>query len=277
MRKNFVLHWRSVRPVPKLVIDFGDGRKMERTLTGNSIHYVLSPDGQVVDAIPGVYGPAAFLKQLTRGVSAASILIRTKPDDRRIEELRSYHRTRVAELEREWQNDVQRAGLQTPPSREIPKPTGLAPSAQAAAAASISKALVVERPMLRGLSHPWALESIGNDPGWSAIARLYQDETSLDMSTRRLMTRKDPALRGRVMAMAINGFQFAIAEDTVRDEYVYHAAIHRWLAGSGPMPTVDALNDRVYAELFLTPGWDQWLGLRPASSYSGIDNDGLLK
>src|SRR5262249_11081464 len=31
---RFILHWKSVRPVPKVTIDFGDGRKLERTLTG---------------------------------------------------------------------------------------------------------------------------------------------------------------------------------------------------------------------------------------------------
>ena len=57
LRDNYVLHWKSVRPVPKVTIDFGDGRKLERTLTGNSIHYILTPDGEVVDALPGLYGP----------------------------------------------------------------------------------------------------------------------------------------------------------------------------------------------------------------------------
>src|SRR5688572_7567902 len=33
LRDNFVLHWQSVRPVPRVTIDFGDGRVLERTLT----------------------------------------------------------------------------------------------------------------------------------------------------------------------------------------------------------------------------------------------------
>lgn len=43
---HFVLHWKSVRPVPKVTIDFGDGRKLERTITGNSIHYILDAEGR---------------------------------------------------------------------------------------------------------------------------------------------------------------------------------------------------------------------------------------
>jgi hypothetical protein len=59
LREQFVLHWQSVRPVPKVTIDFGDGRKLVRTLTGNSIHYVLDAHGHPVDALPGLYGPKA--------------------------------------------------------------------------------------------------------------------------------------------------------------------------------------------------------------------------
>src|SRR5204863_3294298 len=49
LRDHFVLHWKSVRPVPRITIDFGDGRKVERTITGNSIHYVLDADGRILD------------------------------------------------------------------------------------------------------------------------------------------------------------------------------------------------------------------------------------
>ena len=62
LRENYVLHWKSVRPAPKVTIDFGDGRKIERTLTGNSIHYILDEKGGIIDALPGLYSPQIFLK-----------------------------------------------------------------------------------------------------------------------------------------------------------------------------------------------------------------------
>ena len=64
LRTNFVLHWQSVRPVPRVTIDFGDGRKLERTLTGNSAHYVLASDGTPLDVLPGLYSPLAFRQWL---------------------------------------------------------------------------------------------------------------------------------------------------------------------------------------------------------------------
>ena len=64
LREDFVLHWQSVRPVPRVTIDFGDGRRVERTLTGNSCHLVLDPYGRVVDALPGLLAPDVFVDQL---------------------------------------------------------------------------------------------------------------------------------------------------------------------------------------------------------------------
>jgi hypothetical protein len=66
LRERFVLHWESERPVPRVTIDFGDGRKLERTLTGNSIHYILDSEARPLDALPGLYGPNAFLRGLTK-------------------------------------------------------------------------------------------------------------------------------------------------------------------------------------------------------------------
>jgi len=66
LRRDFVLHWQSVRPVPKVTIDFGDGRRIERTLTGNSVHLVLDMYGQPADALPGLVAREAFLEQLAQ-------------------------------------------------------------------------------------------------------------------------------------------------------------------------------------------------------------------
>jgi hypothetical protein len=66
MRENFVLHWSSERPVPVVTIDFGDGRIMRRTLTGNSVHYLLDENGVPIDALPGLYAPKAFLAELQK-------------------------------------------------------------------------------------------------------------------------------------------------------------------------------------------------------------------
>lgn len=277
LRERFVLHWQSVRPVPTITINFGDGRKMERTLTGNSIHYVIDSEGRVIDALPGMYGPGAFLRELHRISSAVEELTALRTDEERDAALRRYHQERLNELEHAWLNDVRRTGLSTAPSRVIPKtPNGVPPSAQTAAITAVSKAVMVERPILRGMSaNPKLLDSIGGDAGWSMIAGLHAEDAILDRATRGLMSFKDPTLSGVKLDAAASALERAIAEDTVRNEYVFRTWIHRQLAKASLTADVASLNERIYTELFLTPSSDPWLGLRPAGGYSGIDDDGV--
>jgi len=62
--ENWVLHWSSERPAPKVEIDMGDGRVLTRTITGNSIHYALDAKGRPIDALPGLWTPDAFTAAL---------------------------------------------------------------------------------------------------------------------------------------------------------------------------------------------------------------------
>src|SRR5262249_29402307 len=113
LRENFVLHWKSVRPAPRVTIDFGDGRKIERTLTGNSIHYVLDYDGRPVDAIPGLYGPAAFLRALDQALSAFHLIERGGPA--RDASLVAYHQ-RAGELAwAHFKTDISQTGARLDP------------------------------------------------------------------------------------------------------------------------------------------------------------------
>ena len=277
LREQYVLHWESVRPVPKLSIDFGDGRRMERTLTGNSIHYALDPDGLVIDALPGLYGPGAFLRELQRISLAAATLRSLKSGPERNAALRQYHKTRADEIEQAWLSDVKRAGLVVAPSRELPKPLGT-PRAETATRVGITKAVMIERPILRGLSdRPSGLDSIASDAGWSRIARLHVQDTTLDESTLALMSFKDPAMNRGSRQLATLALGNTTAEDTVRNEYVFRPVILKWLASGFGVSDAGSMNEKIYAELFLTPGWDAWLGLRPDAAYSGIDDDGLKR
>jgi hypothetical protein len=281
LRERFVLHWQSVRPVPKVTIDFGDGRKMERTLTGNSVHYVLDSEGRFIDALPGLYGPGAFVRELDRFLQVAASLKALRTDEERSTELRRYHEGRLRETESAWTADIKRAGLLVAPSREIPISPGpgtTPPSAQRAAPVGIAKAVSIERPILRGMSeNPTLLDSIARDAGWSTLARMHFIDANIDRSTEALMSFKDPALTGGNLQLASNALRQAIAEDTVRNEYIYRARIHRWVASLAVSLDLASLTEKIYAELFLTPSWDTWLGLRPAGAYSGIDGDGLRK
>jgi hypothetical protein len=72
-------------------------------------------------------------------------------------------------------------------------------------------------------------------------------------------------------------FQQSMALDTVKNEYTLHRQIHEWFAAGQAPGDVDALNERVYAELFLTPSSDPWLGLAPGDVYTALDRGGLTE
>jgi hypothetical protein len=56
--------WESVRPVPIVRIDFGNGTVLTRTLHGNIATCACTADGQVLDVLPGIYAPASYLERL---------------------------------------------------------------------------------------------------------------------------------------------------------------------------------------------------------------------
>jgi hypothetical protein len=304
LRERFVLHWQSVRPVPVVTIDFGDGRSLQRTVTGNSVHYVLDTAGRPIDALPGLYGPRAFLLTLERAEQVNRSIAGLDAQIAR-QALVQYHGRRLVELRREWAEDLRKVGaLATaqPPAEQVlltnaalpgarapvqaAKAGGAVPAAKAARVA-ISKGFV-ERPILaaaRSLPDEM-LSRAATDPTWQAIARLHGDQSTLDSASVRLISRQHPTAAEAApqavtkwvvedpLVRMIRKFQQAIALDSVRNEYLLHLQIHGWFV-AGPIDDLDALNERVYSELFLTPSSDPWLGLMPGDTYSALENDGV--
>lgn len=56
--------WESVHEVPTVSINFGNGRTITRTLNGNIATYLCTSEGNVLDVIPGLYVPNAYLECL---------------------------------------------------------------------------------------------------------------------------------------------------------------------------------------------------------------------
>jgi hypothetical protein len=293
LRDHFVLHWKSVRPVPRITIDMGDGRKIERTITGNSIHYVLDERGEVVDALPGLYGPRAFLAGLQEAERVATRVMKLDAESR-ANVLGTFHATQSSAINGQWANDMNRimpAGTPAPktsPLSNSSMPVRLHPAAAEAMPLAISTS-AGERPMLKALVPARVnLERTMTDELWSKIAALHQEDAVLDANSLALIRAKTrPAGEAMRLALSkrkvedpmlktIQNLQRSIAEDTVRNEYTFHAKIHEWLAASGAKRDVDALNTRVYAELFLTPDSDPWLGLTPENTFSALENGGLF-
>jgi hypothetical protein len=281
LRDRFILHWQSVRPVPKVTIDFGDGRKLERTLTGNSIHYVLDTEGRPIDAIPGLYGPQAFLNQLQQSEKAAKTA-RSKIGFLRDTYLTQYHRNRLNAIQAEWSAQLAQLGLKMPSRlvRLSRSSVDTSPRADIAGTIAISK-MAVENPIVSATLNQNALAQITDQVTWEKLAQRYTQEARLDARSVRLIQTKQTATEAFAPPRSIPGmvrsFESAMALDTVRNEYMLHSQVYQWLLKDSKTSNLDALNDKVYKELFLTPKTDPWLGLLPSDSYSAIDQDGISK
>ncbi len=262
LRDRFVLHWQSVRPVPIITIDFGDGRKLQRTVTGNSVHYVLDAEGRPIDALPGLYGPQAFRHGIERAAQIARSL--AAPDVDRAALLTEYHQNRLADLRLQWAADLDKLEMSL----------DAVPGAETHHATSIKLDELLD-------------ESL-DDRLWDQIAGLHADNGTLDTASRNRIARQNPtaaaaarmAISKRVvespLVRLLRNLQQTIALDTVRNEYLLHRRIHAWYT-LGQVAELDALNERIYAELFLTPNSDPWLGLAPAETFTALENGGLVR
>jgi hypothetical protein len=308
LRESFILLWSSERPVPRVTIDFGDGRVIERTITGNAVHYVLDAQGRPLDAIPGLYGPGAFLRAIHQGWELHSAL-EGFPDELRAELLRKHHQVRADVNARNLAAYRQSAARQWPSSVRAPSAR---PTAAEAGAIALTKS-GIELSMVQSVAVPEPPDGAE----WQRIARLRAGDARLDSRSLLLMSReigedlidaesaervstymqamaasqaidRASSKRGggqralvvrmssseRELANLAGNFEGLLALDTVRNEYEFRVIIHKWFAAGEVGESLDELNERVYSDIFLTPRSDPWLGLGAQENYTGIAGGG---
>jgi hypothetical protein len=299
--ERFVLHWSSERPVPRVTIDFGDGRRLERTVTGNSAHYLLDGDGRVLDVLPGLYAPAVFRAELERGLALATELAALDPIARNAR-LAAWHRARTDERGRAW-SAAGRVPVVTG-ARTLLDAAAVERAVELAQRASMMKARI-EIPDLRIVDVGTAPAALGDEVAlWASIGqRLFglgglpalgagdvpiapaaAPADLLDASSRALIAatldapifddrvqRLDAPARAALMAR----LEQSLVADTAQNEMTLHLAIHQHLADQPDLP-FDAVNAWLYAELFHTPASDPWLGLLPRTAFTGLPGDGVV-
>jgi len=281
LRERFILHWQAVRNVPRITIDFGDGRKLERTITGNSIHYVLDSEGRPIDGLPGLYGPAAFLKVLGE---AEQVFHQLKFGNRidRHTALVNFHRARINAISVAWARDTQSIGGKLPERVRILRGEG--GDALAVAELAATKALTevtILRSMTAGAD---ALGRITDEEAWRGIAALHAADAKLDGRSVSLITRQTHQLLASessawpdALKKLVARFEQNLALDSVRNEFLLHVKLHALMGSITPWEDVEPLNEKVYAELFMTPRSDPWLGLLAADTYTALQNGGVVK
>lgn len=303
LREKFVLHWQSVRPVPVITIDMGDGRTIKRTITGNSAHYVLDPNGRVVDCLPGLYASGTFERLLRQSGQLASELTDANDSDF-TQTVKATHAWNAAKLDRAWAQYMQVIDLNDAATKkgqvlsQAAKVNSAArpemPDAYRAGEIALAGKFRIERPLVEAVmpnSAPTAKEAAEDIDVWKRVAQSYAKEAGMDPSSRSLMTSKAPnesvesAMRRALsktfiespLVRMVRNFENGLAIETARNEHLLHRQVHDWFARAEAPLDLTQLNKRVYAELFLTPDEDPWLGLVPADTYSALDGGGLIQ
>lgn len=271
LRRHFVLYWSTERAVPTVTIDYGDGRKLVRTTTGNSAHYVLDDRGHVLDVLPGLYAPAVFRKELAASLALADRL-RGMPDARRIAATVAYHHAAAAATERDWERA--RGAMYIPGDRAIGS------ALVRAQVATVSKA-AVEVPHLKQIGALSPGQVPDDAAAWSAIGQRVWNIGSLDASSRALVTalhnagpaeqRATPA----ALAQMIVRLEQHIVADTALDQFTLRQTIRRHIVDTADTDFA-SLNAWIYDQVFFTPRSDAWLGLLPRTDFTGVPGDGVV-
>ncbi|HEX8368594.1 MAG TPA: hypothetical protein VF604_08635 [Pyrinomonadaceae bacterium] len=272
LRENYVLHWKSVRPAPKVTIDFGDGRKIERTLTGNSIHYLLDDSGAIIDALPGLYSPQGFLKYITQAEKVNRIINGATAADKEKAMLR-FRRLMFNDILAKRNKAVAAAKVKLTEPKNGTTAIDVAPRAMA-------KMMVTDEiSILRGISDDFSrYEPQINFDGWNKLAQIYTGGTKIDAESLAFIRRQNAktGLSETEFTSLVEKLEKFIALDTARNDFLFHPKLYAWL-NQNSITDVETFNARVYAEIFKTPDSDKWLGMYAPDVYTALDGGGIIK
>ncbi len=99
INENFEPTWQSVRKVPTVTIDFGNGKTVKRTLNGNIATYVCTSEGKILDILPGLYEARSYKDRLQQ-LSFLHSYISAMDINSTESAVHAYHKTQLQRLER---------------------------------------------------------------------------------------------------------------------------------------------------------------------------------
>ncbi|HKB17045.1 MAG TPA: hypothetical protein VKF62_13345 [Planctomycetota bacterium] len=263
---RFVCAWESVRPVPKVDIDFGNGHTLRRTLNGNVVTYLCTPEGKVFDILPGLHSPEGYLAGLRRALdlndtmrSAAQLPSRPRslavaaaaPPPPPAEQAQAFERAIAA------YHSLEARGVE---SVAVFAGGGVRPAAMAfASKARVEtpiKVLLSGRPISPEEAFRLEAASIGARP--SAPAPQAVAKSRLESPIKRSLAPEppeDPLAEG-LDAKAL------LEMDTRINERLRKEKVHALLS-QAPLPAPAEIRATVYKEIFHLDLEDSYLGLAP--------------
>ena len=286
LRERFILYWSSERPVPRVTIDYGDGRTLVRTTAGNSAHYVLDEDGNVLDVLPGLYAPAAFRREL-EGSLALAARVRGKSEDERAALIVDYHSQQLIATQR-----VSAQLTAMPSMRRLLTEARVQSPIAAAQRGTITKSGIEVRD-LRAIARELPLEDLSENQVemWYTAGRMLYGTGDrkvtapipiLDEDSRALVLRlhNDVPLELRATGWPVDAMiarlERTLVADSALNQLRLRPQIAREFVRRNGRTDFETLNTWIYAEVFRSPKQDAWLGLLPRNVFTGLVGDGVV-
>lgn len=253
LQSEVVPSWEMVREAPKVTIDFGHGKKLERTLKGNTVLYLCTPDGKVLDAWPGVYTAGDFLRQATNTLTELKALNIDpgKPlTDAEATALIAWHHKAAAGSASRTDIPIRmtmgKAGVESPILKLLGQPVDQrSVFARQTAATQNSAPVAASSERMRMLFERY-------------VARLHDaSEDPMDVSQARFIatgeesSKLTPEELGRI----------AVEKDSSNNSFYVRPAIHLWMASLDAVPLAVDAKLPVFKTILHVPIDDPFLGL----------------
>ena len=218
--------WEMVRAVPRIQIDFGDGKKITRTVRGNAVMYLVNPEGKVVDAFPGVYTSHDFIPAIRESIAQLA--------HADAETVIAYHKERGAMI-----------------------PLSLSTGGKAAVE-SPTLALIGAKPFAGAVS-TYKAESPAQQK-FAEAARRISDLSLTPMSPDDVVRKiTGSPLAGRNMQDVAYDI---LRTDSNNNMVRMRPVIHLWLASESDLPSPEKARDVVLETILKIPFKDPYFGLR---------------
>jgi len=78
LNEQFECAWNSVRSVPQVTVDFGNGKILNRTILGNIATWFCYADGTAFDVLPGLVDATEYIRRASQAVSLHSSTVHSK-------------------------------------------------------------------------------------------------------------------------------------------------------------------------------------------------------
>lgn len=220
--------WEKVRAVPKVYIDLGDGKRLVRTVRGNAVMYLCNSEGRVVDALPGVYTEADFVREIHQTLDDLA----AKSE----EAILAGHRAFPPPPRRRTLATFGKGVLESPTLNVIgaPKITGfVSPPSEKGASPARQRFLAAA----------------------SDIEDLSLTPASVTAVTRRVVG-PETAKTGEDLSMTI------LANDSANNVRTVRPVIHLYFASLDHLPTPAEARDAILEDVLKIPYKDPYFGLR---------------